>query len=54
MVAGNDSQDHQDVKESGRIEKMKAQGQGQDAGYLTTQGSRSQNSDSEDFLSDER
>lgn len=46
-VVGNDSEDHQEVKGSGGIEKMKFQGQGQDAQYLTTQGQRSQRADSD-------
>ncbi len=50
---GNDSEDHQEVKGSGGIEKTKVQGQGQDAQYLTTQGQRSQRADSDDVRLDE-
>lgn len=51
---GNDSEDHQVVKGSEEIEKkMKVQGQGQDAQYLTTQGQRSQRADSDDVCLDD-
>jgi hypothetical protein len=50
---GNDSEDHQMVKGSEEIQKMKFQGQGQDAQYLTTQGQRSQRADSDDFRLDD-
>lgn len=43
---GNGSENHQ-VKGSRGIEKMKVQGQGQDAQYLTTRGQRSQRADSD-------
>lgn len=49
---GNGSENHQ-VKGSRGIEKMKVQGQGQDAQYLTMQGQRSQRSDSDDVRLDE-
>ena len=44
---GNDSEDHQEVRGSRGVEKMKVQGQGQDAQYLTTRGQRSQRAESD-------